>query len=56
MSLFNTSKNELINLHYYHNGEEFHTVIEDFVYTWYNNVRTHAFNGYKTPYAEIYAA
>ena len=37
---FNTLKNELINLHYYHNDEELNTSIEDFVYTWYNHVRS----------------
>ena len=52
---FNTLKNELINLHYYHNDEELNTAIEDFAYIWYNYVRTHAFNNYKTPYEARYA-
>ena len=53
---FNTLKNELINLHYYHNDKELNASIEDFAYIWYNHVRPHAFNNYKTPYEARYAA
>ena len=53
---FNTLKNELINLHYYHNDKELNTSIEDFAYIWYNHVRPHIFNGYKTPYKARYIA
>ena len=53
---FNILRNELINLHYYHNNEELNTIIEDFVYTWCNHIRPHAFNDYQTPYKARYAA
>jgi transposase InsO family protein len=47
---FNKLKNEMINLHYYHDDEELNTAIEDFAY---NHVRPYAFNSYKTILAEL---
>ena len=47
---YNTLKNELINLHYYHTDEELNTAIEDFAYGWYNHARPHSYNNYMTPY------
>ena len=47
---YNTLKNELINLHYYHTDEELNTAIEEFAYVTYNHVRLHSYNGYKTPF------
>lgn len=47
---YNTLKNELINLHYYHTDDELNTAIEEFAYVTYNHVRPHSYNGYKTPF------
>lgn len=53
---YNTLKNERINLHYYHTDEELNAAIEDFAYVWYNHVRPHSYNNYKTPFQARYAA
>lgn len=45
---YNTLKNELIYLHYYHNDEELNSAIEEFTYVTYNHIRPHSYNGYKT--------
>ena len=47
---YNTLKNELINLHYYHTDEELNSSIEEFAYITYNHVRPHSYNNYKTPF------
>jgi transposase InsO family protein len=47
---YNTLKNELIYLHYYHSDEELNTAVNDFAYFWYNHVRPHSYNEYLTPY------
>ena len=47
---YNTLKNELINLHYYHSDEELNAAIDEFAYVTYNHVRPHSYNGYKTPF------
>jgi putative transposase len=51
---FNTLKNELIKLHYYHSDKELNTAIDEFAYVWYNHVRPHSYNDYKTPYEARY--
>ena len=51
---YNTLKNELINLHYYHTDEELNSSIEEFAYITYNHVRTHSYNNYKTPFEARY--
>lgn len=53
---YNTLKNERINLHYYRTDEELNTAIEDFAYIWYNHVRPHSYNNYKTPFQARYVA
>ena len=53
---YNTLKNERINLHFYHTDEELNTAIEDFAYIWYNHVRPHSYNNYKTPFQARYVA
>lgn len=53
---YNTLKNELINLHYYHSDEELNAAIEEFAYVTYNHVRPHSYNGYKTPFEARYDA
>ena len=47
---YNTLKNDCINLHYYHTYQELNTAIEEFAYVWYNHVRPHSYNDYKTPF------
>lgn len=51
---YNTLKNECINLHYYHTDEELNASIEEFAYVWYNHVRPHTYNDYKTPFEARY--
>lgn len=53
---YNTLKNELIYLHYYHTDEELNSSIEEFAYVTYNHVRPHSYNGYKTPFEARYAS
>lgn len=47
---YNTLKNEVVNLHYYHTDDELYSSIEEFAYVTYNHVRPHSYNGYKTPF------
>ena len=51
---YNTLKNERLNLHYYHTDEELNTSIEEFAYVWYNHVRPHSYNNYRTPFEARY--
>ena len=51
---YNTLKNELIYLHYYHSDEELDRAVNDFAYFWYNHVRPHSYNGYLTPFEARY--
>lgn len=47
---YNTLKNELIYHHYYHSDVELNESVDNFAYIWYNHVRPHSYNGYKTPF------
>ncbi len=47
---YNTLKNERIYLHHYHTDKELDAAVIDFAYVWYNHVRPHSYNGYKTPF------
>lgn len=51
---YNTLKNELIYLHYYHSDQELDAAVDDFSYFWYNHVRPHSYNNYRTPYEARY--
>ena len=51
---YNTLKNELIYLHFYHSDEELDCAVNDFAYVWYNHVRPYSFNAYRTPYEARY--
>ena len=51
---FNTLKNELINLKYYHNDKELDSDIDNFAYVWYNHLRPHSFNNGLTPFEARY--
>lgn len=46
---FDMLKNECINLHEFQTEEELYRTVEEFVYDTYNHVRTHSYNGYRTP-------
>ncbi|SFI23331.1 putative transposase [Selenomonas ruminantium] len=47
---FNTLKNEWIYLHDYLAADNLYASVEEFAYVWYNHVRPHSYNGYKTPF------
>lgn len=51
---YNTLKHELINHHDYHTEDELNTAIEEYAYIWYNHVRSHSFNEYRTPFEARY--
>ncbi len=51
---YNTLKNELTNLHYYHNDDELNKAVSEFAYIWYNHVRPHSYNDYRTPFEARY--
>lgn len=51
---YNILKNELTNLHSYHNDYELNTAVEEFAYIWYNHVRPHSYNDYRTPFEARY--
>lgn len=47
---FNTLKNELVYLHDYATEAELYKSVDIFAYVWYNHIRPHSYNGYKTPF------
>jgi len=47
---YNSLKNELINRYYFRTDEEVNKVIAEYAYVWYNQVRPHSFNDYRTPF------
>ena len=51
---FNTLKSELLNHYHYKDEKKLYNSIEEFAYVWYNHVRPHSYNGYKTPYEARY--
>ena len=51
---YNTLKNELVYLHEYRSEDELYRAIEEFSYVWYNHVRPHAYNNYRTPFEARY--
>ena len=51
---FNTLKSELLNHHHYKDEKKLYNSIEEFAYVWYNHIRPHSYNGYKTPYEARY--
>lgn len=46
---YNTMKAELIYRYHFHTDEELSNAISEYVYVWYNQVRPHSYNDYKTP-------
>ncbi len=51
---YNTLKNEMIYLHHFHSDEELDRAVNDFSYFWYNHVRPHSYNDYRTPFQARY--
>jgi transposase InsO family protein len=47
---YNTLKNECIYRYDYHTDKELVQAVEDFAYVWYNHVRPHSYNNYRTPF------
>lgn len=47
---YNTLKNEMIYHHFYHSDQELNDSVDNFAYVWYNHVRPHSYNGYRTPF------
>lgn len=46
---FRTMKFELINRFEFNSDKQLETAISEYVFGWYNQIRPHASNGYKTP-------
>ncbi len=51
---YNTLKSECIDLHHFHSDEELFLAVDDFAYVWYNHLRPHSYNDYKTPFEKRY--
>lgn len=47
---YNTLKAELIYQHYFEAAEALDHAVSEYAYYWYNQVRPHTYNGYKTPF------
>ena len=52
---YNTFKAELINRFNFRTDEELAHAISEFAYVWYNQIRPHSYNDYRTPYEARYA-
>ena len=51
---YNTLKAELINRFHFHTDEELSYAISEYAYGWYNQIRPHSYNCYRTPYEVRY--
>ena len=51
---YNTFKAELINRFNFRTDEELTHAVSEFAYVWYNQVRPHSYNDYRTPYEARY--
>ena len=47
---YGTFKTEFISKHRFSSDEELNDKTIDYVYMYYNHVRPHSFNGYRTPF------
>ncbi len=47
---FNTLKNECTNLYQYPDEASLYKRVEEYAYVFYNHIRPHEYNGYRTPY------
>ena len=51
---YNTFKNELIYPNSFSSAESLDEAVRRYVYVWYNHVRPHSYNGWKTPFEARY--
>ncbi len=47
---YNTLKAELIYQYHFNTDKELNDAVNQFAYSWYNQIRPHSFNRYMTPY------
>ena len=52
---YNTLKNELIYPNYFYDATSLDEAVNRYVYVWYNHVRPHSYNDWKTPFEARYA-
>ena len=52
---YNTLKAELIYQYSFETVAEMDHAISEFAFGWYNQIRPHAHNGYKTPFEKRYS-
>lgn len=51
---YNTLKNELIYPNYFYDASSLDQAVKRYVYVWYNHVRPHSYNHWKTPFEARY--
>ena len=51
---YNTLKEELIYQYNFEKPEDLDYAISEFAYNWYNQIRPHSYNGYRTPFEKRY--
>lgn len=51
---YNTFKEELINRFNFQTDEDLNRAISEYAYGWYNQIRPHSFNDYRTPFEARY--
>ncbi|MBW7571907.1 integrase core domain-containing protein [Caproiciproducens sp. AGMB10547] len=54
INYYNTFKSELINRFNFRTDEELAHAVSEIAYVWYNQVRPHSYNDYRTPYEARY--
>ena len=52
---YNTLKNELIYPNHFYDAASLDEALNHYVYVWYNHVRPHSYNDWKTPFEARYA-
>ena len=52
---YNTLKNELIYPNHFYDAASLDEALNRYVYVWYNHVRPHSYNDWKTPFEARYA-
>ena len=51
---YNTLKEELIYQYHFETTLELDYAVSEYAYNWYNQIRPHSYNGYKTPFEKRY--
>lgn len=52
---FNTFKAELINRFNFHTDDKLTYAVSEYAYVWYNPLRSHSYNNYRTPFQARFA-